>query len=81
MSRSASQGYLIAQPMAADKLLPVLAALPNHMQSLLLTSPALRPATKDAAERQRSSQSIDAPRRRALAATVFRWRLHQCTDC
>jgi len=42
------QGYLIAQPMAADKLLPALAALPNHMQSLLLTSPALRPATKDA---------------------------------
>jgi len=34
------QGYLLACPVPADKLLPVMAALPNHMQSLFLTSSA-----------------------------------------
>jgi diguanylate cyclase (GGDEF)-like protein len=32
------QGYLLARPVSADKLLPVMAALPNHMASLLLSS-------------------------------------------
>jgi diguanylate cyclase (GGDEF)-like protein len=35
------QGYLLARPVSADKLLSVIAGLPNHMQSLLLTSPTL----------------------------------------
>ena len=29
------QGYLLARPVSADKLLPVMAGLPNHMASLL----------------------------------------------
>jgi EAL domain-containing protein (putative c-di-GMP-specific phosphodiesterase class I) len=33
------QGYLLARPASADKLLSVIAGLPNHMQSLLLASP------------------------------------------
>jgi diguanylate cyclase (GGDEF)-like protein len=31
------QGYLLARPVPAEKLLPVIEALPNHMASLLLT--------------------------------------------
>lgn len=34
------QGYLLARPVSAEQLLPVMAALPNHMASLLLSSPA-----------------------------------------
>jgi diguanylate cyclase (GGDEF)-like protein len=34
------QGYLLARPVPAEKLLAVIDALPNHMQSLLLSSPA-----------------------------------------
>jgi diguanylate cyclase (GGDEF)-like protein len=37
------QGYLLARPVPAEKLLAVIGALPNHMQSLLLTSPAIAP--------------------------------------
>jgi EAL domain-containing protein (putative c-di-GMP-specific phosphodiesterase class I) len=33
------QGYLLARPAAADKLLSTMAALPDHMTSLLLTGP------------------------------------------
>ncbi len=32
------QGYLLARPVSAEKLLPGMATLPNHMASLLLTS-------------------------------------------
>jgi EAL domain-containing protein (putative c-di-GMP-specific phosphodiesterase class I) len=32
------QGYLLARPVSADKLLPVMAGLPNHMASLLPSS-------------------------------------------
>jgi hypothetical protein len=32
------QGYLLAQPVSAEKLLPLIAALPSHMASLLQTS-------------------------------------------
>jgi EAL domain-containing protein (putative c-di-GMP-specific phosphodiesterase class I) len=32
------QGYLLARPVPAEKLLPVITALPNHMASLLLNS-------------------------------------------
>jgi hypothetical protein len=35
------QGYLLARPVPAEKLLGVIETLPNHMQSLLLTSPAV----------------------------------------
>ena len=35
------QGYLLARPVSAEKLLPVMAALPSHMESLLLTSPTV----------------------------------------
>jgi len=41
------QGYLLARPAPADKLLSVLAGLPNHMQSLLLTSPTLAVAVEN----------------------------------
>jgi len=41
------QGYLLARPVPADKLLPVLQALPNHMASLLLTSPTLANTVRD----------------------------------
>ncbi len=34
------QGYLIAPPMSAGKVLPAAASLPNHMASLLLARPA-----------------------------------------
>jgi diguanylate cyclase (GGDEF)-like protein len=36
------QGYLLARPMPADKLLPAMASIPNHMTSLLLTWPAAK---------------------------------------
>jgi diguanylate cyclase (GGDEF)-like protein len=32
------QGYLLARPVSAEKLMPVIAALPNHMASLILSS-------------------------------------------
>ena len=35
------QGYLLARPVSAEKLLPVMAALPNRMASLLHTSSAV----------------------------------------
>jgi EAL domain-containing protein (putative c-di-GMP-specific phosphodiesterase class I) len=31
------QGYLIARPVSAEKLLPIMNGLPNHLTSLLLT--------------------------------------------
>jgi diguanylate cyclase (GGDEF)-like protein len=42
------QGYLLARPVSAEKLMPVMAALPNHMASLLLTSSAVTDAICDA---------------------------------
>jgi diguanylate cyclase (GGDEF)-like protein len=42
------QGYLIARPLPADRLLPVIAAVPEHMQSLLLTlQPAATPVRNE----------------------------------
>ena len=55
------QGYLLARPVSAEKLLPVLAALPNHMASLLLTSPAVTKFTRDA-----PSGELVVKRRRTL---------------
>src|SRR5580704_1317934 len=43
------QGYLLARPVPADKLLAVIETLPNHMQSLLLVAPAVAIAGKDSA--------------------------------
>jgi diguanylate cyclase (GGDEF)-like protein len=42
------QGYLVARPVSAEKLLPIMAALPSHMESLLLASPAVNYSTCDA---------------------------------
>lgn len=55
------QGYLLARPVSADKLLPVIAALPNHMASLLLTSPIVSETTDDA-----PTEELDVRHRRAL---------------
>jgi EAL domain-containing protein (putative c-di-GMP-specific phosphodiesterase class I) len=55
------QGYLLARPVTAENLLPVMAALPNHMASLLLTSPAVTNTTHDA-----RSEELDVMHRRAL---------------
>jgi diguanylate cyclase (GGDEF)-like protein len=38
------QGYLLARPVPAEKLLATIDALPNHMQSLLLSSSVFMPA-------------------------------------
>jgi len=42
------QGYLCAQPVSAERLLPVMAALPYRMASLLLASPAVTDTVCDA---------------------------------
>jgi hypothetical protein len=42
------QRYLLARPVSAERLLPVMAALPNHMASLLLTSSAVTNTICDA---------------------------------
>ena len=55
------QGYLLAKPMSEEKLLPVIAALPNHMASLLLTSPAIANATPDG-----PPEELNVRHRRAL---------------
>jgi len=45
------QGYLLARPVSAEKLLPVMAALPNRMASLLHTSsPVMDTAQEFSAE-------------------------------
>jgi diguanylate cyclase (GGDEF)-like protein len=41
------QGYLLARPVSAEKLLPVMASLPNHMASLLLAWPAATNSIRD----------------------------------
>jgi hypothetical protein len=46
------QGYLIARPLPADRLMPMIAAVPEHMQSLLLT---LQPAGPPAGNEETSS--------------------------
>lgn len=33
------QGYLLARPVPADEILAVIAAMPRHMESLLLSPP------------------------------------------
>jgi predicted signal transduction protein with EAL and GGDEF domain len=42
------QGYLLARPVCAEKLLPVMGALPNRMASLLHTSSAVTNTAQDA---------------------------------
>jgi diguanylate cyclase (GGDEF)-like protein len=46
------QGYLLARPVSAEKLMPVMAALPNRMASLLLTSSAITDTTLDASSEE-----------------------------
>jgi diguanylate cyclase (GGDEF)-like protein len=46
------QGYLLARPVPAEKLLGVIETLPNHMQSLLLTSPAIAIASDYSAQQE-----------------------------
>jgi diguanylate cyclase (GGDEF)-like protein len=42
------QGYLLARPVSAQELLPVIAALPDRIAALLLTSPSPRVAAQSA---------------------------------
>ena len=42
------QGYLLARPLSAEKLLPAIAALPDHMASLLRISASRTGTTLDA---------------------------------
>jgi EAL domain-containing protein (putative c-di-GMP-specific phosphodiesterase class I) len=44
------QGYLLARPVPAEKLLATIDALPNHMQSLLLSAPVFVPAIETGTE-------------------------------
>jgi EAL domain-containing protein (putative c-di-GMP-specific phosphodiesterase class I) len=50
------QGYLLARPVSAEKLLPLMSSLPNHMTSLLLTQPAAKITTPDAPSRRLSAR-------------------------
>jgi len=54
------QGYLLVRPVSAEKLLPVMAAMPNHLASLLLSAAAT--TVSDAATRE----EITVTRSRAL---------------
>jgi EAL domain-containing protein (putative c-di-GMP-specific phosphodiesterase class I) len=54
------QGYLLAAPVAADRLLSVIHAVPSHMQSLLLTIQASARTPADL-----GSATSGASRRRA----------------
>jgi diguanylate cyclase (GGDEF)-like protein len=54
------QGYLLARPMPAEKLLPAIAALPNHMASLLLTSSSDKGSTHDAPHEERTVTHLRA---------------------
>ena len=57
------QGYLLARPVPAEKLLAVIEALPDHMQSLLLTSPVASATDEDD---DSTREDFPATRRRAL---------------
>jgi diguanylate cyclase (GGDEF)-like protein len=46
------QGYLLARPVPAEKLLGVIETLPNHMQSLLLASPVVATAGRGSAREE-----------------------------
>jgi len=46
------QGYLLARPVPAEKLLGVIETLPNHMQSLLLASPVAVTASDGSAREE-----------------------------
>jgi EAL domain-containing protein (putative c-di-GMP-specific phosphodiesterase class I) len=46
------QGYLLARPVSADKLLGLIAALPDHMASLTLMYPSKKPATEPASGKE-----------------------------
>jgi diguanylate cyclase (GGDEF)-like protein len=54
------QGYLLARPVSAEKLLPVMAALPNRMASLLLTSSAITDTPHDESSEEFSMMYLRA---------------------
>lgn len=56
------QGYLLARPVSANEILSVMAALPNHMTSLLLSSSGTNTA-QGAAPRERSQAHLRAIRK------------------
>jgi EAL domain-containing protein (putative c-di-GMP-specific phosphodiesterase class I) len=56
------QGYLLARPVAAEKLLPLMETLPDHMASLLLT-PAATNVPQDASRPAGSVTQLRAHRR------------------
>jgi diguanylate cyclase (GGDEF)-like protein len=56
------QGYLLARPVSANELLSVMAALPNHMTSLLLSS-SVTDTAQGVAPRERSQAHLRAIRK------------------
>jgi diguanylate cyclase (GGDEF)-like protein len=54
------QGYLLARPAAATHLLSIIESLPQHMESLLLTSPARRVPAIDAGSLKRGTSRRSA---------------------
>ena len=69
------QGYLLARPAAADKLLSTMAALPDHMTSLLLTGAGV--ATPPEAARPGSSVTQLRAHRR-VARYQAKWGQRPC---
>ncbi|HEY6451469.1 MAG TPA: EAL domain-containing protein [Steroidobacteraceae bacterium] len=60
------QGYLLARPVPAEKLLAVIDTLPEHVQSLLLSAPVItRPPTEEPARAQHRAVSALPLRRSA----------------
>ncbi|MGH9643511.1 MAG: putative bifunctional diguanylate cyclase/phosphodiesterase, partial [Terriglobales bacterium] len=60
------QGYLLARPVPAEKLLAVIDTLPEHVQSLLLSAPLIaRPPTEEPARAQHGTVSSLPLRRSA----------------
>jgi len=59
------QGYLLSRPTPADKLLPIIAGMPEHMQSLLLSSRPLD-GVIDATIPRRRAAEFEEVKRRAL---------------
>jgi diguanylate cyclase (GGDEF)-like protein len=51
------QGYLLARPVSAENLLPVMAAVPNHMASLILSS-SVTAVTDDVPPRESAAMQL-----------------------
>jgi diguanylate cyclase (GGDEF)-like protein len=59
------QGYLLSRPTPADKLLPIVAGMPGHMQSLLLSSHPSK-GVVDATVPRRRAAEFEEVKKRAL---------------